>query len=136
MRASKIWWLAAVPILSLVLYFVFHEQQQDRERIAPDGTILRLEQVTFGRQDDFKPGGWRRQLRERLPGWLAKYFGSPYLSMSSWTSGQLNDTNRPALYIWFTRRDPNSGANLPVQLSAGQILDEHGSVFSVAMEGG
>lgn len=135
MRTSKNWWFLAVPVLLLAFWFIFRGQQ-DRERIAPDGTILRLEQITYGRQDDFKPGGWRRQLREHLPGWLAKYFGQGYTSMSGWTSGHLTDTNLPALYVWFTRRDPNSGTNLPVQLFGEQILDEHGCPFTMAVDGG
>ena len=135
MRTSKIWWLLAVPVFLLALFFLFRGQQ-DWERVAPDGTILRLEQVTYGRQDDFKPGGWRRQLREHLPDWLAKYFGPAYMSMSSWMSGSLTDTNLPALYVWFTRREPNSGTNLPVQLFAEQIFDEHGCPFTMALDGG
>jgi hypothetical protein len=137
MRNSKKWWFLAVLVLLLAFLFLFREQP-DRERILPDGSILRLEQVTYGRQHDFKPGGWRRQLREHLPDWLAKHLGPAYTSMSSWAKGNMNlaDTNRPDLYIWFTRRDPNSGANLPVQLFAEQILDEHGCPFTMAMDGG
>jgi hypothetical protein len=76
MRTSKKWWFLAVPVLLLGLLFVFREQQ-DRERIAPDGTILRLEHVTYGRQDDFKPGGWRQQLLEHLPDWRAGTLARP-----------------------------------------------------------
>src|SRR5579859_3792177 len=53
MRTSKKWWVLTVPVLLLAFWFLLREQR-DRERILPDGTLLRLEQVTFGRQDDFK----------------------------------------------------------------------------------
>jgi len=137
MRTSKKWWVLTVPVLLLAFWFLLREQR-DRERILPDGTLLRLEQVTFGRQDDFKPGGWRRQLLEHLPDWLAKHLGPAYTSMNTWSKGNMNliNTNRSDLYVWFTRRDPNSGTNLPVQLNVEQILDDHGCPFMMTMDGG
>ncbi|EEF57676.1 hypothetical protein Cflav_PD0711 [Pedosphaera parvula Ellin514] len=139
MRLSKIWvGVALVVLLGGFFLFLFARGHQNFERKLADGTVLKLEKISYGKSDSFKPGGLIQQLKAILPKKFANmiFKSSPYSGSSRWWSGDLNDTNKNALYFWFTKRDGSFAGYADVQLGFAQILDEHGCIFVAATGGG
>jgi hypothetical protein len=139
MNRSKKWVVFAVMVL-LGGYFLLLGLRAGRsqERRLADGSVLKLEKISYGKGDTFKPGGIVQRLKAILPRkFTSKIFKfNPYSGTSRGWSGNLNDTNKDALSFWFTRRDGSPEGYADVQLGFAEILDEHGCSFFAATAGG
>src|SRR5439155_492989 len=108
MRSSKIWvGVGVIILLGCFFLFFFVQGNQNLERKLADGTVLKLEKISYGKSDSFTPGGLIQRLKAILPKNFASliFKSNPYSGSSRWWSGDLNDTNKNALYFWFTKRD-------------------------------
>jgi hypothetical protein len=84
----------------------------------PDGTVLRLEALTFGTKHHFEPGLLHlASLRQRLP-------------FLPWTPEFDETTPTPVLRFWVTRRPATGGQNLGFEWwTYYSAVDEHGCRF-------
>ena len=115
-----------------------------RTHKMPDGTVMRLEKIAFGKENtQYRPLSLREKARDLitgvLPPALKKKFlpPPPPLLGGWWTTGTQNavHTNMDALQLWFTRRDATNGLT-NVGLFRGVIIDEAGCEFPSTLSGG
>jgi hypothetical protein len=142
MRISKIALFLALFVVAVAapLFFLSHRSNPIEYKLA-DGSILRLEKVSYGKRDKFMPReGWLRRLNDELlahlPAKLANRFINPSRSSSSWWNNSVVHSNLDALHIWITRRDPVTGNYLDVKMNSAQLVDEHGCAFIATQCGG
>src|SRR4051812_41520102 len=124
MRSSKKWVGFAVSVLlgGCFILLTLRGGWSGEQKLA-DGTVLKLERISYGKGDTFKPGGIIQRLKAILPKKFASMIfksNNPYSGSSRWWSGDLNDTNREALYFWFTRRNGSFEGFADVQLGFAQ----------------
>ena len=110
----------------------------------PDGTVMRLEKIAFGKPDhQYRPLTLREKARDLVvsvlpPALKKKYSPTPPLNLGGWwTTGNSSaiHTNMDALQLWFTRRDATNGLT-NVGLFRGVIIDEAGCEFPSTQSGG
>jgi len=142
MRTSKIaLWLVLFIVTVTALIFFFSHRSNPAEFKLADGSIVRLEKVSYGKNEKFMPrGGWLQRLQDEavahLPAKWTSGFAYRSQSTSSWWNNSVVRTNSDALHIWLTRRDPLSGNYLDVKIQSAQLLDEHGCAFIATQCGG
>src|SRR5882724_1728479 len=142
MRTSKIaLWLVLFIVTVTALIFFFSHRSNPAEFKLADGSIVRLEKVSYGQNEKFMPrGGWLQRLEDEavahLPNkWTSGFAYRPGVT-SSWWNNNVSHTNADALHIWITRRDPLSGNYSDVKIQSAQLLDEHGCTFIATQCGG
>jgi len=142
MRISKIALFLVLPIVVLAaLIFFLSRRSNPVEYKLADGSIVRLEKVTYGKEEKFMlQGGWLQRLRDAavayLPNKWANRFAGPFRSNGKWWNNSVVHTNSDAIHIWVTRRDPLSGNYLDVKINSAQLVDEHGCTFIATQCGG
>ena len=136
--------LAAAVVAAVVVLSVL-KRPKVPECTLPDGSVLRVEKISFGKRESFRPGGRMRIVKDWVMDWLAKEwpgrFRAPARNISSWWNNSTVHTNTDALQIWVTRRDPVNGKYLDVSGFGGgfrtaQLMDEHGCAFMATQAGG
>ena len=110
------------------------------ERALPDGSIIRVEKITFAmaEDDEFVLGGIPGRVKVFARGlWRAVVSHSPPSPYNgSWSDDDSAlHTNLPALYIYISRRVPHVGYRT-VESSTAFLIDEDGCVFQSAQTGG
>src|SRR5262249_13317470 len=121
LRATGIAAACAAVLIGLLLSITVQHPLNLAQRL-PDGTVLRLEAVTYGKQHHFESGPFRLAWLRRLFPWLARLI-SPSAD---------NTTPRDALVVWFTRRDATGRSLTFTPLSHAIALDEHGCRFEIS----
>jgi hypothetical protein len=103
----------------------------------PDGSFIRVEKVTFGKQEDIKLGGPIEKLKATLPAsWQAKWPGPKRPGRNfSWRQNAVMHANDDALYIYISRRDPGKGYR-GVEARLAQVVDKDGCVYESTQRGG
>jgi hypothetical protein len=111
----------------------------------PDGSVLRLEQIRYGRWERPRFGGTGGVVKQKLRQWWLRYkygsrFGGLAAGSSTWGTDYEWHPERPALQLWITRQFPNkpnaSGVLNRINVDAIQIVDEDGCVFPATQTGG
>jgi hypothetical protein len=125
--------LAAVVGLGGFVWSRFGRRDQ---RLA-DGSYIRLEKVSFGKEEHIELGGLVEKLKAKLPpSWQAKLPGStPSRGMSSWYQNTVTHTNEDALYIYISRRTLGKGYR-SVDARFAQLVDEDGCTYAPTQNGG
>ncbi len=130
--------LGAAVVAAVVLLVL--KQPKALEYKLADGSILRVEKVSFGKREEFKIGGPMRIAKGWVTDWLAKRwpnrFTASLRNTRSWGNNIPVHTNTEALNIWLTRRDAATGKYLSVDYSTAQLTDEHGCTFMATQGGG
>jgi hypothetical protein len=132
-------WLLVAAIFVAGLAAVVLLQTNAREHRLADGSILRLEKITYGKRERIYLGGWLEQLKQRLPQPLVQRFFKPSPGSrgnSSWWQNTAMQTNNDALYIYVSRRDAALGNYQDVGAQSAQLLDDDGCVFLQTQAGG
>ncbi len=129
--------LAAAAVVALVLLTL--KQPKPLEYKLADGSVLRVEKVSFGKREEFRAGGRMRIVKEYVMKLLAKRwpgrFTAPSSGFSSWWNNSTVHTNTDALQIYVTRRDA-MGKYLDIRYQTAQLTDEHGCTFMDTQGGG
>jgi hypothetical protein len=87
----------------------------------PDGTVITLDTVTYGREHHYEPGHFRTA-------WLPHPFGDSAQSPRKPSFDLVTESD--ALTFWMTRRDAKSGVYLNFDWwSHFELVDSHGCVF-------
>jgi hypothetical protein len=144
MRGSKLAWLLAGVVIGILAFagvLLLIRGAPAREVRQADGTMIRLEKVSFGKREPFTPGGTMQRLKQALADHLPKKWASRLVSTSTnkttWnTSSYPAHTNEPALQVWITRIDPANGSYQSVDVRYAEVEDEDGCVFSSTIGGG
>ncbi len=137
-RKSACLALASAVVAVLILLFL-NQPPRPIEYKLSDGSILRVEKISFGKRDEnFKVGGWTRTARNWVVDKLAKLLPGRFTParISSWRSYNLEHTNLSALHVWMTRRDPTTGKYLSVNFRTAVLVDKHGCPFLQTQAGG
>lgn len=131
--------LCAIVLVVACLGFLIFWQSNRRDKSMPDGSILRIEKVAYGREEHIVPGGPFQKIKTSvLKFWRSKFPRSrpPFAGgMSSWWMNTVTHSNEPALYIYISRRAPGKGYR-SVDAQFAQVIDEDGCVFSPTQSGG
>jgi hypothetical protein len=143
MNLSKKGWVVAAAILvALVSGWVMWTWPPSRNHRLPDGSVLRVERVSFGKRDPtFVPRinvleDIKAKVASFLPKtWAAKIPLKGFAGGGNWWRWANVHSNEDALHIWITQRDPTNGF-AAVQAGAAEIVDEHGCVYPSTQEGG
>lgn len=142
MRISRIALFLVLPLVAVaaLVFFLSHRSNPIEYKLT-DGSIVRLEKVSYGKDEKFMPrGGWLRRLQDEAVAHLPSKWTSGFAYgsgvTSSWWNNSVVHTNSDALHIWITRRDPLSGNYLDVKIQSAQLLDEHGCTFIATQCGG
>ena len=129
--------LSTLVIITVAGFLIFREGG-GLEKPMPDGSIIRIEKLAFGKIEHVDPVGrlqkikgammelWRKHVSHAAPpsrvGW------------SSWSLNAVTHPNEPALYLYLSRYVPRNGyrnVNADVYL-----VDEDGCVFVPTQSGG
>jgi hypothetical protein len=143
MRVSKKGWVVVAAILMVTaLVWVVCSWPPTRSHKLPDGSVLRVERVSYGKRDqNFVPRinvfeDIKAKLASFLPKkWAAKIPLKGFAGNGNWWRWAYVHTNEDALHIWITQRDLTNGFE-DVQAGAAVIVDEHGCVYPSSQEGG
>jgi hypothetical protein len=143
MHISKRGWVVVAAILMVTaLARVVWSWPPSRSHKLPDGSVLRVEKVSFGKRDQtFVPRinvfeDVKAKLASLLPKkWAAKIPVKVFASNGNWWRWATVHTNEDALHIWIMQRDPTNGFE-NVQAGGAVIVDEHGCVYPSSQEGG
>jgi hypothetical protein len=142
MRISRTARFLVLPIVAVaaLIFFLLHRSNPTEYKLA-DGSIVRLEKVSYGKNEKFMPrGGWLQRLQDEAVAHLPNKWTSRFVNFSrntsSWWNNSVVHTNSDALHIWITRRDPLSGNYLDVKMNSAQLVDEHGCTFIATQCGG
>jgi hypothetical protein len=122
-RTSHRWVWGALALVAVVLLFrsavrMGWSSQPGWSQRLPDGTLLRLEAVTYGTKHHFEPGLLHlASLRQRLP-------------FLPWAPEFDQTTPQDALLFWMTRRPAAGGRNMGFEWwTYYTAFDEHGCRF-------
>ena len=115
------WILLGVAVLTVV-GFGWVKLRRGHEPVArwplPDGTELRLEQVTYGTHHVMPGAGkiadWYDDMTMRFRLWRLPWLTGEYTE----------DTDSPCPVLWFTRRDPAKGKFDSVQIDSVEVVRE------------
>lgn len=112
--------LVAVVLAGVSLMYLAGQEISQANWRARDGTIVRVEQVSYGKTHSFAPEpGWRAKLRGVLPVQLRHVLGSG--------SGGSMGVGSDSLGIWFSFRHSFTGASFHPQGRYWlKSVDEHG----------
>ena len=143
MRISKRGVILIATILTVTgLAWLVWSWPPSRSRRLTDGSVLRVERVSFGKRDPaYMPGVslWeeaKAKVAAVLPKqWAAKITFKKLSSNGTWWYNAKVHTNEDALHIWITQRDPTNGLGV-VQASMAELVDEHGCVYQTTQSGG
>jgi hypothetical protein len=142
MRITRLGWIIlGTFLLAGTVAFVLLRGHR-MEYALPDGTVMRVQRVSFGKHELIPPSTRYEEIKERilnkLPRSLTKRFYTPPAAMRpGWTtSSPPVHTNQDALQIWITRRDPATRKFANVGVTTAQIVDEHGCIFLCTVVGG
>ena len=135
------WLVAAAILLVMVVGWAVWLQPPARDFRLPDGTVLRVERVSFSKQEPmFIPSvntvdELERKLEGILPKkWAAKLLRSKSTISGSWSTMATLDTNQ-SLHIWITRRDRTNGF-APVLAGEAELIDDDGCAYPALQSGG
>src|SRR6185503_7696838 len=113
MRISKKGWaIIAVLVVAVAGLVLAGLLRPEREHKLADGSVLRLEKVSFGTGGSFRLGGWPMRLKELLAPYMSKKWAAAILptlstNKTSWSSIlSPAHTNLPALQVWVSRFNP------------------------------
>jgi hypothetical protein len=127
--------LAVVCVL-----FVALSPGHRREKSFPDGSIVRIEKVGFTtNEEEIDIGDQMEKFKKTVfEFWQSKVLKKPPVGpagMSSWYMNANIRSNEPALYVYVSRRVPGKGYR-GVNVQGGQLIDEHGCVYTATQSGG
>jgi hypothetical protein len=133
-------WLVVVAVLVIgcLLYMVFFRGDA-RERKLPDGSILRLQTVFYGKADGYRPNFPERMksiVGQAWTKWVSKSSAASSSGSRNWYMNATTHVTNDALFLYFNRLDPVTGAYQDVGMQRAEILDEHGCVFLCTQSGG
>jgi hypothetical protein len=140
MRRWRIIFVFAV-LIAVVAIAVTAILRPARSVTLADGTILRIEKVSYGKREPFKaPDGFVPRAREflisHLPKKWANRFPKPLRAGSSvGASSGIVHTNSDALHIWLSRWDPTANGYDAYDWISAEIVDDHDCVFPSAQGG-
>ncbi len=127
--------ITSAVLLLAVLALKYSPRGPVQVKKLPDGSVLRLVKVNFGKRDtNYIPMGLLDRVKTKLiqvlpPTWsrtLSK--GFVYSSPGSSMSGGPVHTNLDSLHIWITRRNATNGM-IAVGVRRGVIIDDRGCEF-------
>jgi hypothetical protein len=126
-------------VLAGTVFMVIHDAPLPFVTLA-DGTILRVEQVTYGKRENYRVERGFERLKQDIASHLPKKWGDrlakpPAALRVTWENSLAAHTNLDSLHIWMTHHDA-AGNYLDVSNRYAQIVDEHGCIFHIASEGG
>jgi hypothetical protein len=128
-----------IVLIAAIVGIVLIWQGGAREKPLPDGSLIRIEKVAFGKEEHFTLGGRLQKVKDAVEEfWRAHISHSPPAmgaGMSSWYMNTVMHTNQPALYIYISRRDPGKGYR-SVDAQTAELIDEDGCGFASTQSGG
>ena len=134
--------LAAAMLVVIGLAWLVWSWPPSRSRRLADGSVLRVEKVSFGKRDPaYVPDVslWEQakaKVAAMLPKkWAAKIALKKFSSNGTWWYNATVHTNEDALHLWITQRDVTNGFGL-VQASVAELVDAHGCVYRPTQNGG
>ena len=130
-----------LAVLALAALALFAPPGPVREKKLPDGTVIRVVKVSFGKRDlNYLPlrllDRVKVELIRDLPAaWSRTLFKNtkPVSLGGSITGGPIH-TNLDSLHIWITQRDTNNGLTTDGVLR-GVIIDDEGTEFPSSQSG-
>jgi hypothetical protein len=133
--------LAVIVALVGIAIAISALRQPSREVKLSDGSVIRVESVTYGRRQPFKQGGWFQRLKEsvapHLPkSWTKGWIKVPPNNPGNWWMNATAHTNSDALQIWITRRSSENGPYRNVGVQFADVIDSHGCVLAATLAGG
>jgi hypothetical protein len=112
----------------ILLVLILHKEPAIPQGKLADGTVLRIEKLTYGTNHVFAKGSSiTAKLRQALPGPLRGMFGSPKTASTA--------TEKPELVVWFRQVNPSTQETVSSTVNQLQVTDSHGCVFSVGKRG-
>ncbi|MDB6032751.1 MAG: hypothetical protein JWM16_3089 [Verrucomicrobiales bacterium] len=112
----------------ILLVLILHKEPAIPQGKLADGTVLRIEKLTYGTNHVFAKGSpITAKLRQALPGPLRGMFGSPKTASTS--------TEKPELVIWFAQVNPSTQETVSSTVNQLQVTDLHGCVFPAGNRG-
>ncbi len=147
MRSSrKLLFIVVMVFLAAGLATLAFCQKRAREHRLSDGSILRLEKISYGKRVEFQLTGWFQRLKDRLQkqlprSWSNHLFKPPPaarvgVSAGSWSMVTVTHTNNDALWIWISRREAEFGKYQDVSIRGAELLDSHGCCLAATQLGG
>src|SRR5262245_47341641 len=133
---------AVVLVLTTIVLLFSTSRLPRREFELPDGSALRVEKVSFGKQESFKPPQdsfekLKAFAKAHLPKALAVRIRNPAKrGTQNWNYVATNHPMADALNIWVTRRKAVTGDFDAVNAQHAELVDEHGCVLWMTIGGG
>ena len=142
LRHTIIGAIICVILLLAVLALEYAPRGPEQVKKLPDGSVLRLVKVSFGKRDtNYLPMGLLDRIKTKvfqtLPlTWNQRLFKGfvPPGSGGSTSDGTFH-TNLDSLHIWITRRDATNGIST-AGIERGVIVDDQGCEFPSTQSGG
>jgi hypothetical protein len=129
-------------LITIALAWVVSSWPPPRNHRLSDGTVLRVERVSFGLRDTaYAPPvnlfeDWKGKFATVLPKtWAAKIPVKRFASSGNWWMWATVHSNVQSLNVWITRRDLTNGL-APTQLGAAELVDDDGFVYPATQTGG
>jgi hypothetical protein len=134
--------IGAAILLGMVLAWVVSSWPPSRNYRLADGTVLRVERVSFGARDPaYAPPvslfeDWKGKLAAMLPKtWAGKISVRKFTSSGTWWMNATIHSNVHSLNIWITRRDLTNGFAF-IQRGPAELVDDQGCVYPATQGGG
>lgn len=122
-KGWRLWGLiAALGVLAGVLWLAGRSSWTPIRRKLPDGTVLQIEQLTFGRNHSFSQRAWLAKLQRGSPRPLRNFLGQFFVDKRT-------VTNPDCLVVWLSRFDPRTDRYLSLSSDFHALLDEHGCTY-------
>jgi hypothetical protein len=124
-RRIRVWvicLLLGLVAVVAVIFVVAERAWKPVEQVLSDGTILRIEAVTYGTNHVFSRHPIREKVRDALPKRFQSWLGKGVLSSRTQTAPD-------CLVLWTTRFDPVSGTYVRPASEWMYAVDEHGCRF-------
>jgi len=128
---------AVVTLLAIVaaLAWTFAARPTRWQQKLPDGTVMRVERVSFGRADpNYYPWSLPDRVKRVVSAALPKRWSTnwalsktPVSIVGEGIVGKVN-TNQDALHVWLTRRDATNGFT-NVGVDSAELVDRLGFVY-------
>jgi hypothetical protein len=129
-------------LITIALAWVVSSWPPPRNHRLPDGTVLRVERVSFGPRDPaYAPPvnlfeDWKGTLAAMLPKkWAGAIPVKKFVSSGNWWMSATVHSNVHSLNVWITRRDLTNGF-APVQADVAELVDDQGCVYPATQRGG
>jgi hypothetical protein len=108
----------------ILLVLILHKEPVVPEGRLANGTVLRIEKLTYGTNHVFTKGSSvTGKLRKILPGPLEKLLGSANTASTI--------TEKPELLVWYQQVDPTTKAPIASTVQQLQVVDTHGCIFPI-----